>query len=241
MNTKQLNRIVMFRAIVALLQEIGASGIPAFQAIAGSLVAKLESLTTLSGVQNQPTEGGTVRRRTLFRDVTELAIMLASRALSFAAATGRPELAAQLRVKPYPFRKARSEVRVQIARQVHAAIVPVVAELAAYHVTPALLDELQTRIAAATEALANPRAAIVERTLATSQIAETFAEIGTILRDQVDPLFVSLQATDPVTYARYKALRKVIDRPATHGGREQDEPVTLAVTQPPLQKEALAA
>jgi hypothetical protein len=207
-----MDRIAMFRAVLALLQSTEVSGIAALQAAIAALVTKFQLLVTLIDLQLSNTKGATAIRQRLYADITELALVVAARVRSFAEAHARPELADKLRFVPSAFRKLRIELRLAYIRQIHEAASSVIAELADYAVTPELLVDFALKLDAATRAASTPRLPIIERKQATRQLTELLSEIDALLKEQIDPLVDSLRQSNPAAYHRYKSARKLMGR-----------------------------
>jgi hypothetical protein len=238
MNTKQMNQLAMFDAVHAFLDKtVPSTPVAGLTQKVTLLGTKLEDLAALAQIQAQHLKASVYDRNEALGAMTRRAIDLSGIALCYADEHKLGSLAIKARVRAsdlLKFRKARS---VQIAQQLHDAILPVVAELAAYGVTPATLEAFQAAIDRAEKAVSGPRNAVGATKAATAQLHRTVQEIATLLKNQIDGLVFTVRETDPRYYAHYRAARSIVDRPGVRSPVETF-PVTATAPAPAV---ALAA
>ena len=230
MNTKQMNKLAMFDAVHAFLARTAPStpvaGLSQKVTLLGN---KLDELAALAQVQAQRLKVSVYERDEALNTMTEWALNLGGIALCHADEHKLGSLAINVRVRPSTFLNIRKTRCVQIAQQLHAAIFPIVAELAAYGVTPGKLEEFQAAIDRADQAVSGPRNTIGAMKAATAQLHKTVGEIGALLGNQIDGLVFTVRHTDPAFYDQYKALRSIVDRP---GSRNVVEKFPVSATAP---------
>jgi len=214
MNATQLNKLSSFRAVRAVLSDTTAtSACPAFAAALTAFDNQMTEVDAMKVAQVQSLPASIVARDVTLTDMQETALALAGRAANYAEDNHLPALALKVRLKPADFERSRLERRIPIARHLHEAIEPVVADLAAYGVTPADIAAFKAKIDAAEGALPAARNTIVDKKAATARLDAGIRRIDAILKDRIDPLVRSLKQSHPGFHERYQAARLVVDRP----------------------------
>ena len=177
-------------------------------------------------MQAQPTEGTLEAREGALAEATDLTLTVAGAVRSYANPLDLPELRAAVKVNYSSFTKMRRVARMDLAQRIYDAALPIVAHLAPYGITAATLEELQTSINEATDAVSAPRTTNAEKKVATSKLDDTCRAIDDLLKNEIDPLIFGLRKKNPDVYRLYQEARQVFDRP---GGRPADpEPATPA-------------
>jgi hypothetical protein len=98
------------------------------------------------------------------------------------------------------------------------------AALADYGITATLVTQLQDALTDYLAFLSAPRGAIVRRSVNTANLRALFQTASAHLRNVVDPLMVTLRATQPDLYKEYRASRIVIDRRGPGNGDDNPPP-----------------
>ena len=89
-----------------------------------------------------------------------------------------------------------------------------------------MLTNLQAKIAAARAIINEPRTTIVEKSVATQNVAQLCTEIDGLLEHQVDGVTFPLRKTHPELYNRYTAARAVARRPSRRDAEPAAAPST---------------
>lgn len=93
-----------------------------------------------------------------------------------------------------------------------------------YGITAALVTQLQNALTDYLAFLSAPRGAIVRRSVNTANLKALFRTASAHLRNVVDPLMVTLRATQPDLYKEYTRSRIVIDRRGPGNGGDNPPP-----------------
>jgi hypothetical protein len=216
----------MYRAVKALLQvATETSGIAALPARLTAFVTQIAAIDELDRAQAMPIRGKVDDRNARLDELIDQTLELSGFAASYAREHGLHDLAERVSVSPVDFRRLRVTRRAGLAQQVHDAIEPVVAQLAAYGVTAETLAAHQAAIDVAASAVSEPRASVTAKRTATEAMARAFAEADALLETHIDPLLFPLRKTQPEFYAEYRARREVERAGAT---RAMEKPATPA-------------
>jgi hypothetical protein len=209
----------MYNAVIEFLRAFvnsttATSLFPALAAKFALLITLVGKLVELRDQQTQPIDGKIEDRESAFTDLTQATVEVADSVLSYARSKRNHDLAARVRGVRTELRKLRVGERTVIAERVHAAAAPLAAELLAYGVTAAELEELRDKIDATVQAVKAPVQAKAVKKVSTSELSRVFADIDDLLAE-IDPMLTKLQSIDLATYERYLAARAVFARPGT--------------------------
>lgn len=176
MEAPQSNKLAMFASVIDLLDDSTdlIATIPALSAALTSLRAQADAIPVLAGAQAQPTSGATADKQAALDAMAEAALAVSASALSYASQHHLGDLAAKVRVTASALSSGREQDRLTLAQQIHSAASTVAAQLADFGVTPADLDDLQTKITTARTALNAPRAVAGAKKSATQQLIDAF-------------------------------------------------------------------
>ncbi len=239
MNARQSSTQTMGQNVSVALETITAThALPALVAASVALKTYLTNIKFYAALQAVPTTGHTEDRGRVFSGAITTTLMVAGPVRSYAKTNKLGDLGAKVAHTISDIRQTRISQRVLLLQQVHDAAASVLPHLADYGVTAEMLAEQQTQIDAASGCLTTPRARIMSRRVATERLGEVIQKMRNLLADEVDPLMVRLQATDPDGYAMYQAARLTINRPGSSGGDDETAPATgetattLATTTP---------
>lgn len=105
-----------------------------------------------------------------------------------------------------------------------------IAALADYGITPTLVTQWQDALTEYLAFLSAPRGAIVKRSVHTGNLKTLFKTTSAHLKDVVDPLMITLRASDPDVYAEYTASRIIIDRKGPGSGQDPANPQLTNLT-----------
>lgn len=220
--SRQTNKLAMYRAVKALLQvATETSEIAAMPARLTAFVSLIATIDELDRAQNIPTRGKVDDRDARIEELIDGTLELSGFAVSYAHEHGLRDLEEKVNVSAGDFRRLRLTRRPGLAQQVHDAIVPLAAQLAAYGVTAETLTAHQVAIDVATTALSEPRATVTTKRTATETMVKAFAEADTLLETHIDPLVFPLRKTHPEFHAEYRARREVVARSGGSGGAAQ--------------------
>jgi hypothetical protein len=216
MTTEQKNRLTMFQATHALLAEAPETGgIAAFAVRFDTFAAKLTQLAALEAQQADPLRSQIIIREAALTTMINATLAIAGSILSHADAHGLQSLAPKVRYARGDFDRLRLAERPVLAQHIIDAVKTVLAASAEHGVTAEMVTAAETLIATAAAEVAASRTTVAAKRAATERLAAVFREIGNTLENQIDPLLFPLQQANPGFYARYLAVREIVNRPAT--------------------------
>lgn len=217
----------MYIAVQAFLLNAAAAtaAITALAAKVIKLSGFIARLRELTLVQTDPITAKVVVRKESLKDTVDLAVEVAGAVLSYSNDAHLVELHAKVDITRRSFERLRLAERTALAQNIHNAAATVIAELAPYGVTPALLTEFQETIAGTDEVMNEPRRAMGNRKVATAEIADLHRQIDTLLAEDIDTLMLPLRRSNPALWARYQEARAVFDLP---GVRRREQPEAAA-------------
>jgi len=94
---------------------------------------------------------------------------------------------------------------------IYNAAVEHLPEMADYDLTQEHVDELAVLISNYRKAVEDPRQAITNRSRATQELAELFAQADRILKERMDTLLEHFKSLSSEFYKQYKNARKIVD------------------------------
>ncbi len=238
----------MYLAVLVELQAISeALGQAAITALLGALSTKLNALFARIESQTQVTAGKTARRDEVVDDMIDATLEVAGLLRAHAHAQGLTVLAATADITLTSFRRMRMVERPTLGQRIHDAALPLAVALTPLGATADMLPDLLAKIMAARAIINEPRTTIVEKSVATVQVAQLCTEIDELLEHQVDGVMFPLRKTHSELYDRYSAARAVVGLPGRPDAAPAVEPsappgtatpTTVSVSPPALQAAA---
>ncbi len=244
MTAYQSYKLSRLRAVLLFLETLPAiSSRPSIQTRAAGLKTLVDTIVEIIMTQTQPLRGSIKLRDQALTQATDTTLAVGALVRGYAEKRKLPDLAAQVDIVRSDIAKIRRADRMLIAQRVHDAAASVVADLAAYEVTPELLARFQAQIDDADEAVDLPRATSDNKKTATVSLGARFREADEFIKNELTPLFLLMKENDPALFARYVAATQVLDRPATHGSANAEStavatPATGATSTPATQAAA---
>ena len=217
MTTDQSNRLAMFEATRAVLANATeTSAIPAFTARFATFTAKLHQIAALEAQQADPLRSQIAIREEALASMVSTTLALAGATLSYADAQGLESLAVKVRFAPIDFDRARLAQKPVLAQHILDAVKTVLPQMGDHGITAAMVDGAQALIEAAATHVVTSRTTVAAKRAATERLSAVFREVSSVLDNQLDPLIAPLAETQPEFHARYRAVREIVSRPATH-------------------------
>ena len=169
-------------------------------------VSNIQRLAQLREVNNT---GVTADKRHLRHTMAEIAATIALAIRAYACKAGNNELAAKATVPASRMTVGRDTTAAGVARNIHSLATEYQKALIPFGVTPEKTSQLGTCIDAYVTSIGKPRAATVQSTTLTAQLASEFGIADNILTQQMDGLieqFRSLEAGPFESYQKARAL-----------------------------------
>lgn len=231
MTTEQTDRLAMFDATHALLAgSTETAGIPAFAARFATFATKRGQIAVLEAQQTDPLRSQIAIRDEALAAMIGTTLALAGAVLSFANAQELESLALKVRFTPSVFDRVRLAQKAVFAQHILDAVKTVLPLPGDHGITAERVTSAQALIAEAAAHVAASRTTVAAKRAATERLTTVFRETNAVLDSQLDPLLAPLEETKPEFYARYRAVREIVARPAT---RATANAATPAVTPTP--------
>jgi hypothetical protein len=218
MTSNQSNKYSMYTATLELLKDnAGKTAMtPAFAAS----FARLDSLVTQVLDKDKERMGktpGKVAAKDEAEDALVTATMIvASAVAAFARSKGDIQLKEKAHVSEGYLRHARSNEQINIAKLTYDLAKSNEEGLAAFAITPTMLEDLKSRIAAYDAALKDVASGVAERMGARTAVSELFIQVDEVLKEEIDPMMQLFRVTDPEFYNQYRAVRVIKDIGVRH-------------------------
>ena len=217
MDTKQTNRIAMFKTVSTHLDTHNGvwNGMAPLATAVQAFKAKIAAIDAAAQQQETPT--GATAGKASARDQLEDVLFLTCEALgALAHASDDHELLALTSLSPSAIDILGAEELVNRATTVLGRANALKAELATVQVTQANLDEFTQALQNFRAAKEQPRTATAERMAQTQSLASLIREANEILRKQIDRLVNLFRRSHPDFVTGYEGARVIVDRAATH-------------------------
>ena len=213
MTQSQENRMSMFYATDKFLDENSAvlGTVPALVAATLEFQANMKAIE--GAVEKQVIDiTGFAKDKAEAEDaMIGLTLAVAGGTRAYATVIGDSVLAEKMNVTTSALRKHRDAVVAQHSQGIHNEANAVVASLADYGVTPAVLTDLQNAIDRYVAAIAAPRVAITDRKGATAEIRELMKDTTKLLVKRIDSLVEQFRVTNPDLVRGYEDARIIVD------------------------------
>jgi hypothetical protein len=217
MNTRQTNRLAMFKTVADYLDSNNAvwNGMApmtvSLQAFKGKIV------DAENAAQEQETPKGVTDSKAAARDELEDVLFLTCEALGVLGHMSNDhELLAVTDLARSDLDRLPDDELITRAKVVLDRANARKTELATLQVTQENLQELTLRLQQFSNQKTQPRMASAGRAALTQSLESLIREVNSILRDQIDRLVNLFSRTNPEFVAGYRAARVVVDRVATH-------------------------
>jgi hypothetical protein len=217
MNTKQTNRMAMFKTVAAYLDDHNTvwNGMAPMATAVLAFKGKISAADTAVEQQETPT-GATDAKATARNDLEDV-LFLACQALAVLGHTNNDlDLLAVAEVSRSDLDKLPDDELLTRANVIIAQANTRKPALLTLQVTEDNLTELGEKFQSFSELKGEPRTAAVERSAQTQSLESLMRDANTILRDQIDRMVDLFSRTNPNFVAGYKGARVVVDRAATH-------------------------
>jgi hypothetical protein len=217
MDTKQTNRITMFKTTAAYLdaKHLVWKDLARLATAVTEFKAKIEAIDGAAQKQEAPT--GATDDKAAAREALEEVLFLTCEALGVLAHdTEDHDLSALTSVTMTSLQRFGEEQLSNRATQVLAEANTRKTELATLDVTQANLDELESALTEFNAAKARPRTATANRSAQTQSLPNLIRDVSSLLRNQIDRMVSLLRRKNPDFVAGYESARVIVDRAATH-------------------------
>lgn len=216
MNTKQTNRVAMFKTVASQLDSHSAvwNAMAPMQAAVTDFNNKIAAID--ASAQKQETPSGATDSKAAARDDLEDVLFLTCEALgTLAHQQPDHELAALVDLSPSILDHMGEQELANRAATVLAAAQARTTQLATLQVTPANIEELDQALRDFNVFKEGPRQATSERMAQTESLSQLIREATGILRERIDRMVNLFRRSDPDFVAGYRGARVIVDRAAS--------------------------
>lgn len=218
MDTRQTNRITMFRTVIKYLDQHAAVW-AAMAPLAAAVQLLKDTLALIDATMQKqavPTKGAAVNKSTA-RDALEDVLFLICEALGALGHTsGDNDLVALTALSVSILHKLGEEELSARAALVLAAANTHKPALVTINVTQANIDELTQALQSYNASKETPRTATAERAAQTDLLPGLLRDGSDVLRNRIDRMVNLFQRTNPEFLAGYRSARVVFDRRGGH-------------------------
>lgn len=213
MNKITKNKIVMYRAVLKVLEDHEASwnGVPAFHTAVQQYRDKMDVLDLLAAHQNEALLGVTDQKDLKKQEIADKGFIIASALKAFAVSENNIKLLDQVKISHSSLQNATIIVTLQLIDRILSKATSFSAQLVDYGIDQAQIDELASlRVNIKTE-FGEPRLAIIARKTTTSDIKILVKDIDAILENRLSSLMATFRLSHPKFYKLYQNAKNVIN------------------------------
>jgi len=213
MTSYQSNKLAMYTATLGLLKSSDAqtSSMPVFAESQG----KFEDL--VAQIKNKDKERiGKTTGKSAAKDEAEDAlvtatVMIAAGLTAFARKKGNTQLKEKAKVSESYLRRIRSHEQVNIAKLTYDLALANAEGLVEYSITPSMLSDFKSRIAAYEAAIEDIGTGMASRVGARTAVGDLFIQVDDLLKEELDPMMELFRMKEPELYNDYHAARVIKD------------------------------
>lgn len=213
MNKIQNNKLSMYHSVRVACQNNTQvwEHIPAFQTAYEAFQKQLEELASLLNIHGRDLKGIVKGKQLTWNNMIEHTLKVSSALHAYATQNNMSQLKKQFDLSHSDLRQVSSNTSVAQAQDIADTAKELGSVLQEYGVGNQEIASLQTAIDAFREYITAPRAAIVERSVIGSRIADHFRSIDGLLEDVMDKLIEQFHTSHLDFYKLYKSSRMILD------------------------------
>ncbi|MGE0635293.1 MAG: carboxypeptidase-like regulatory domain-containing protein [Bacteroidia bacterium] len=219
MQNRDTNRLNMIRTTIQWCNENPAatSAIPAFAGIKATVETKLTIIDQLNQTATKGSKGVTIDTNISRLNMQKIAFKCACALTAYAATIKSNTLRAKVNYTLNQMSAKKKEEIDDICQTIHDEANLNLASATGFGYTLTDVTDLQTAINLYRDSMANPRQAIISRSVALQTIKTQIREIlNTLLKQQMDSMVHTLIISNPTFVSSYFNARKIIDLGTTH-------------------------
>jgi hypothetical protein len=230
-NSKQENKLAMYLAVLAACETHLPTirSMPAMSEAHAEFSRHVANIQRIAQVRDIDNTGLSTSKLTHRKAMAETASTLALAIRAYALKVRNHELAAMANVPATHMMRGRDLAATGIARNIHALAVEHQAALGPFGVTAEKVRQLDADIEAYAASIGRPRAAAVQGTTLTTQLAQEFESADTLLDEQMDGLMEQFRDSDPGLLESYGSARALV---RLKGSRVKVTPLPAPVPAP---------
>ncbi len=218
MNANASNKYSMYTGTVKLLgnNQTKTAAIPAFEESYEKLSGLVVQIRDKDKERMGKTAGRVAAKDEVEDSMVTATVIVASALAALARKKGNTQLKEAIHIKEGYLRHTRSSEQINRAKLTYDLAKANEQELAAFAITPTMLEDLKSRIAAFEEALKDVSTGVAERVGARSMLSELFVQVDEVFKEEIDPMMQVFRVTNPEFYNEYRSARVIKDLGVRH-------------------------
>lgn len=211
MNDRQTNKLNMYDAVMQFLNSYPEvwSDNPTISAIVLSFSNHVDAINGNDLLQKTSTVGITENKTAAKDAMAHAAILAAKAGFAHANVINDIELAAQFKVSLSEIKAAKDTDADDICQNIHNALQPHINHMQNYGVNAATQSALQDAIDTFSALIGKPKSVASVSINATLSIEQHFEAADNILLNQLDPILMQFEITNPAFYNQYNSVRVI--------------------------------
>ncbi|TAJ15488.1 hypothetical protein DMA11_00940 [Marinilabiliaceae bacterium JC017] len=181
-------------------------------------------LTHVQMAQMSGTTGTSELKLKVENDMIKSTIKIANAIYAYAVDNNSPDLKSRVSVTASQLQRLNDQNKKASCMNIYEKANNLAGNLAEYGITPEMILILKSHIDNFVVSIASPRTAIVDRSMATAQLAKLVDDMNLLLREKIDKLMPLLEDTHPEAYQTYKSARIIIDLRRGKKKNEEETP-----------------
>jgi hypothetical protein len=216
MTTEQSAKVDMFVTTNDFLTSNAAlvATVPILSTQLAAAISITSQLQQISMLQDETITGSETDKLAARAALTNQAISISGSLTAYATAVNNNVLLNMINFTPSSLKRMSDAKLKEKANILYTQALPIVALLAAYNITVAVLTTFNTAISTFTAAKSKPKTGIALRKQYTSQLASLFKQADIIYAVKMDKLMLLARNTSPVLYTDYVNIRKINNPPS---------------------------
>ena len=240
MTDAQENKLSMGLVVQRVVNDNNSiwSGLPAFVRAFSDFEGIITDIHTNRVLQEKDTKGVTLDKQDAEDVLIEKTVEVSSGVYAYAVEINDNTLKENVNYSPSFLSNVRDTILRDICQLIHDEANAVISNLADFSILPADLTDLQNKINDYNDAIPEPREAITDRSLATSELKILFERFDIVLNDRMDKLVNMFKKDYPKFHRQYDNARIIVDLGIRHREPEKPKipPVILITDQSTLKK-----
>ena len=213
MTSYHSNKLAMYTTTLGLLKssEEKTASVPAFAATQEKFDDLVTQIKTKDKERLGKTTGKSAAKDEAEDALVTATVMIASALVAYARKIGNTQLKEKARVSESYLRRVRSNEQVNIAKLTYDLALANAEGLVEFSVTPTMLADFKSRIAAYEAAIEDLGTGLAARVGARTALGDLFIQADDLLKEEVDSLMELLRLKEPELYNDYHAARVIKD------------------------------
>jgi len=213
MKAAQESKLNMYRATQMYCADNATivGTVPAFSTALNSFNVKVSAIMAAARQEDLVTKGITIDKSQARKTLCQLTADIAAPVFAYASATSNNQLKQEVNFSYSDLYKTKDDILVPRCQNIKDLAAQNIRAMAAYGLTEASLNALQTEIDNYQAKVPTPRNSAAQKKTIRANIKNLFKEADTVLKEQMDKTLAGFKATNPDFVSTYKANRVIID------------------------------